>query len=294
MQEGVKTIDIIRVIPDSFTKITDSIAIEEPLRILLVQESENGKTIRDAGITLRTPGHDDELAAGYLFSEGFLKNITDIRKIYRQQNDSNTIYLDLAVTPPFALQNKISPRNIYSSCGLCGTKSQGDLLGNLPLKTKREKLNIPLSLFFDIKKKLNDEQSLFRNTGGIHAAGLFNIEGELLLIREDIGRHNALDKICGHALIEKKLPLSSSILLLSGRTGFELVQKSAMAGIPVIAGIGAPSSLAIEAAEETGITLIGFLGKDKFNLYTCYDNIILASEYQGTEAVELLPSENSY
>jgi len=286
MQEGVKTIDISRVKEDLIEQLSDSIAIEEPLRIFIVQESENGKVIREAGIILRTPGQDEELAVGYLFNEGILQETTEIKNIFKEDGDYNSIYLLMDEKRPLGIQNKINPRKVLSSCGICGSTDRNDLLENLPVKTTRHRLSLPVNIFFALKQKLNHEQRIFKNTGGLHAAGLFSHKGDLIMIREDIGRHNALDKICGHAFIEKKLPLSNCILLLSGRTGFELIQKAAMAQIPVIASIGAPSSMAIEAAEETGITLIGFLGKDKFNVYTCFDNIITKHLKQGENHIE--------
>lgn len=273
MQEGLFTLQITRYSQNRAEQTTDIVAVEEPLKIFLTRETKTGKITREAGMTLRTPGNDAELALGFLFNEKIINVDTRISKIHQTDADKNSIFIHVEGENTSGLQANIHPRRLYASCGVCGQNPKENLMDELPLPRKREPLNISTEIFFRMKDILDKEQSLFRDTGGLHAAAIFDREGQLVLIREDIGRHNALDKIIGNAFLENKLSLDKYFLLLSGRAGFELVQKAAMAGIPVIASIGAPSSMAIRAAEESNISLLGFLRKGKFNIYTFFDNI---------------------
>lgn len=255
---------------------TDVVAVEEPLEMILAFGESQHRQRKSLSITMRTPtGHDFELAVGFLFSEGIITNFTQISSIRYVANanenailQGNVLQIDLHARVPFAMEKL--QRHFYtsSSCGVCG-KTAIELVqqqscfvldANFPI--------IKQEILTALVEKLRATQSVFEQTGGIHAAALFDTQGNLLAMREDVGRHNALDKLLGFALKENRIPLRENILLLSGRISFELVQKAAIAGIPIIAAIGAPSSLAIELAAENNITLIGFLREARFNIYT--------------------------
>jgi FdhD protein len=247
------------------TEVVDELAVEEPLEIQLGWQQPVGYTQKNISVTMRTPGHDAELAAGFLFTEGILQHIDQIQHILPQEN-TVLVVLKAGVTP----QLQQAERNFFttSSCGVCG-KTGIDAIKTAPVFTQpKQHLVIPASLFYGLQQSLQQKQVVFESTGGLHAAGLFNINGECILLREDVGRHNAVDKVIGAALQNGQIPLQQSILLLSGRAGFELIQKAVMAGIQVIAAVGAPSSMAVQTAMEHDITLIGFLRNDRFNVYS--------------------------
>jgi FdhD protein len=230
----------------------DLLAVEEPLQIRV-----NG---RDLSITMRTPGHDGELAAGFLFTEGILKTRSDILAIECQEN---TVALKLAegVDPGTA-------RNFYttSSCGVCGKASIESL--HASGCTMLPYVSVGREVIHGLPEKLRATQSVFEHTGGLHGAALFDISGNLETVREDVGRHNAVDKLIGAAFLDGRLPLGDRILMLSGRASFELVQKAVTAGIPVVAAVGAPSSLAVQTAMRFGMTLLGFVREGRFNIYS--------------------------
>ncbi len=264
--------EIQRVSHNSLTKTeTDTLAVEEPLEIRL-GFLENGKKRHKAvSITMRTPGNDAQLAAGFLFTEGILHSKNQIKQIKhcgKFPNNQNTIRLDLAenVSVDFA---KLE-RNFYttSSCGVCG-KSSLEALAVAGAKRIEQKdfPNISAEIIHQLPKKLLEKQTVFGETGGLHAAALFDFSGNLLDLREDVGRHNAVDKLIGKQFLADNLPLREKILFLSGRASFELVQKAVMAQIPVICAVGAPSSLAVEAAREFNATLLGFVRENRFNIY---------------------------
>ena len=253
--------------------LDDHLAIEEPLEILLQYFLEGKYKIKNISVTMRTPGSDNELAVGFLFTEGIIQSRNQLQEVRESDSNGNRvqIILDKSATP--LLRN--SERNFYttSSCGVCGKESieaiktisvYPDCLDEISLNTK---------LFYTLQDQLKKQQVIFESTGGLHASALFDLDGNFEMLREDVGRHNALDKLIGAALLNDQLPLSSKILLLSGRVSFELVQKAMMAGIKVIAGVGAPSSLAVQLAIERGITLIGFLSIDRFNIYSAKERI---------------------
>ncbi len=252
----------------SIEPIEDIVAIESPLEIRVRKENElAGKSI---AVTMRTPGNDAELALGFIFTEGILKEAKDaIRTKVIEENVVEVLIKDNA-----SVNFSQSDRNFYttSSCGVCG-KASIEAIKVAPSFTVNQDLKLSKTIFFDLQQKLREVQSAFDATGGIHASALFNLDGNLIEMREDVGRHNALDKLIGYAWQEGLLPLSHSILLLSGRASFELVQKASMAGIPFIVAVGAPSSLAIDLAQENGHTLIGFLKSDRFNIYTGNERI---------------------
>jgi FdhD protein len=224
---------------------------------------------------MRTPGNDIELAAGFLFTEGIIKKATDILFVEQVRPDNNKLL--------FALQDNVVPgiqkaeRSFYttSSCGVCG-KSSIDAIKTVSFyKNEKQDCQLKAELFYELQDNLKSRQPVFGTTGGIHASALFDLEGRFIMAREDVGRHNALDKVIGASLLNDELPLTDTILLLSGRASFELIQKASMAGIKVVAAVGAPSSLAVELAKESNITLLGFLRNKRFNVYSCEERIRL-------------------
>jgi FdhD protein len=256
---------------------TDVLAIEEPLEIRLGIPGE-GKH-KAISITMRTPGHDFELAAGFLFTEGILTHPSQIAKIYHcgipatGKDLKNTVVVELARGVEVDLARL--QRNFYttSSCGVCGKSSIDALYAHA------KKIDDPFhprycaELIHSLPEVSRHGQKIFDRTGGLHASTLFNSSGEIETIREDVGRHNALDKLIGAKFLKDETNLSECILLVSGRASFELVQKALMAGIRILAAVGAPSSLAVELAREYGLTLIGFVRDNRFNIYSGLERI---------------------
>lgn len=283
---SITQVPITRVDNTEITTTIDALAIEEPLEIRLEHGPLNNRSIQNISVTMRTPGNDAELAAGFLFTEGIIQNAADIAAIDHvfiacAENKENVITVNLQETVVPNLRN--TDRNFYttSSCGVCG-KGSIDAIRTVSTYTKGEDDNsIDAAILNQLPFTLRDHQKVFADTGGLHASALFTPAGELLLVREDVGRHNALDKLIGAAINNNWLPLSNTILLLSGRASFELVQKAAMAGITIIAAVGAPSSLAVELAEEFNITLVGFLRNQRFNIYTAPHRVLLP-DYETT------------
>lgn len=261
----------------------DTLSVEEPLEIRISYGPETQKTYKNISVTMRTPGNDFDLAIGFLYTEGIITSYLNIKKVYHIKMNcglqkKNIVQVDLIENfTPHLMQ---SDRNFYttSSCGVCG-KSSIESIKTVSVFNHLEnpKLNITTDILYQLPQKLRLAQSNFAATGGIHASGLFTVEGDLLLLREDVGRHNALDKLIGCALIDNLLPLNKHILLLSGRISFELIQKAAMAGISVVAAIGAPSTLAVEIAAEFNITLLGFLKEDRFNIYYSSEKVSITT-----------------
>ncbi|MFJ4438474.1 formate dehydrogenase accessory sulfurtransferase FdhD [Streptomyces sp. NPDC088923] len=254
----------------------DTLVAEEPLEIRLA-----GKPL---AITMRTPGDDFALAAGFLVSEGVLASADDVRSIVycagATDDGSNTYnVVDVQLTEGVALPDFTLERNVYtsSSCGLCGKASLDAVRTqtHFPLAEETPPLRLSPALLSALPDRLRAAQRVFDRTGGLHAAALFSESGELVDIREDVGRHNAVDKLVGRALTDARLPLSRTILLVSGRASFELAQKAVMAGIPVLAAVSAPSSLAVDLAAETGMTLVGFLRGESMNVYAGEERIVL-------------------
>ena len=275
------SVQVSRIENGSKQIFTDSLAVEEPLEMRLdYQDSPQSRKQKSISITMRTPGHDLDLAVGFLVTEGILNpHLSPQEQLQSVQHcgpaqahlgHSNVVKIVLGDKVPVGLFSL--ERNFYttSSCGVCGKasiealrlKSGADLA-----KLHGDKCKIAAGLIPRLPEVLREAQDLFSTTGGLHASGLFNAKGELEILREDVGRHNALDKVIGWAFQAGRLPLKNSILVLSGRISFELVQKAAMAGLPVIVAVGAPSSLALQLAEEADITLIGFTRGERFNVY---------------------------
>lgn len=266
MQPSTAYIKIKKINAGEQIEVEDALAVEEPLEIRLGWQVPGGYTEKNITVTMRTPGQDADLAAGFLFTEGIVPHPGQLQHILPQQQNQVLALLKTGLLPllPPTERNFVST----ASCGVCG-KTGIDALATTPVFSQPGPgLVVPANLFYGLQHTLQQQQALFESTGGIHAAGLFNLQGELVLVREDVGRHNAVDKVIGAALQNDLLPLHQHILLLSGRAGFELIQKAVMAGIPVIAAVGAPSSLAVELARQHGVTLIGFLRKDRFNVYS--------------------------
>ena len=260
MKQSVVTVPITRVASER-SREQDFVSVEEPLQIRLNDS--------DLAITMRTPGNDDELAVGFLFSEGILRDRNAIEKI--ETGDNST-----SITADARLDMSAQTRHFYltSSCGVCGKASVDSLVAAGCSAPPRDTPKVTRAILQSLPETLRATQAAFDRTGGLHAAGLFNNHGELQLVREDVGRHNAVDKLIGHSVLDGKVPLNDSILMLSGRISFELVQKALMAGIGIVAAVGAPSSLAVETALRFGLTLAGFVRDGRFNIYAGESRIV--------------------
>jgi FdhD protein len=285
---SVAKTDVHRVVGGSATVSSDLLAVEEPLEIRLGFADGTHKAV---SITMRTPGDDAELAAGFLFTEGIVRRLDEIRqirhcglKIGKQKGtldraaalNSNTIRVDLAETATVDL--KKLERHFYttSSCGVCG-KSSIEALQSEAVPLTTDGFRVSGEILRRLPDRLREVQSVFEQTGGLHASALFDARGELDIVREDVGRHNALDKVIGRKFLDGGLPLHERVLLVSGRASFELVQKALMAGIPILAAVGAPSSMAVELASEYGMTLVGFVRDGRFNVYCGDDRISITA-----------------
>lgn len=256
-------------------QLNDDVVIEEPLEIKVFHKG----TIHDLSVTMRTPGLDFELVMGFLFTEGIIHNYSDISKIaysstqqdIDEQHQSVLVHLHENVNFDIAKME----RHFYSSssCGVCGktsvemTRQQGMYMFSKSTPVFKK------GIIYKLADSLMTAQSIFNKTGGNHAVALVDVHGEIVTLMEDVGRHNAMDKVIGKALKSRHIPLKEFAVVVSGRAGFELVQKAWMAGIPILMSIGAPSSLAIELAQEVGMTLVGFLSDSKFNVYSYPDRI---------------------
>jgi FdhD protein len=284
---SVKLAEILRVTQGDVEGLQDAVAVEEPLEIQLVYGAADNRKTKSISITMRTPGNDEELAAGFLMTEGVLRDVTHIHSIgvptaahtapgrptgstkmsVPTGMRSQTIQVELS--PEVEVSMSTLERNFYttSSCGVCGKASLLALRTLCPLP-QQDSFRISSDVLCSLPQQSQTAQVAFRKTGGLHAASLLTADGRLHSLREDVGRHNALDKLLGEAFLQDDVPLRDYVLLLSGRASFELLQKAVMGGIPMVAAIGAPSSLAIEVAREFSITLVGFLRPKSFNIYS--------------------------
>ncbi len=273
MQPAVSK-QIIKVTEGTSSTTDDMVVTEEPLEIRLRYKASKGYTTKSISVTMRTPGQDALLSTGFLFTEGIIQNINEVASIEELDN-KNVVIVTLHdnITPDIS---KLE-RNFYttSSCGVCGKSSIEAVQVACNILDTKDDITIPASLLYTLPDILRNRQAVFEHTGGIHACALFDLSGNLLLTNEDAGRHNALDKLIGRALHDGLIPLNQHMLLLSGRSSFELIQKSAMAGIKVVAAVGAPSSLAVQMADEWGMTLIGFLRDKRFNIYTGGQRVVI-------------------
>jgi FdhD protein len=280
---SVRLAEIFRVTRSDSGILQDAVAVEEPLEIQLVYGAADDRKLKSISITMRTPGNDDELAAGFLMTEGVVRDVTHLASIgtplaARKTSTptslrSQTIRVELM--PDIEVSMSTLERNFYttSSCGVCGKASLLALRTLCPLP-QRDNFTMRSDVLSSLPQQLQTAQTVFRKTGGLHAASLFTADGQLHSVREDVGRHNALDKLLGEAFLRDDVPLSNHLLLLSGRASFELLQKAVMGGIPMVAAIGAPSSLAIEVAREFSITLVGFLRPESFNIYSSPERVL--------------------
>ncbi len=272
MATHIQGVGITRVISGQTERTSDLVAVEDPLEIRLGYGPENDRQQVAVSVTMRTPGHDFELASGFLFTEGIIEKYDQVESIRycenlgRQEEKENVVRVELK--PDVSVDLKKLQRNFYttSSCGVCGKASIDAVHQQCALISPG--WTVSADIIHSLPVTLRKQQNVFEHTGGLHASGLFHGDGKLELLREDVGRHNALDKMIGAMLASNRLPLSDYLLLVSGRASFELVQKAAMAGMPLLAAIGAPSSLAVQLADACGMTLIGFLRDKKFNCYS--------------------------
>jgi len=266
---GITRLPVQKIAGDSLQATSDPVAIEDPLEIRIQYGPAGHRQEQTLSVTMRTPGNDKELALGWLYTEGIIPATGQDTRNQNIQTLSSpntiTILLPEGQIPDLSRTQRHSYTS--SSCGVCGKTSLDSLQAHIPIAADKD-LTISATLLYTLPALLREGQDIFDVTGGLHAAGLFDEYGRLLALREDIGRHNALDKLIGFALQEHRFPMSQMILLLSGRACFELIQKAAMAGIRIVAAVGPPSSMAIRHAEDTGITLAGFLRQQRFNIYS--------------------------
>ncbi|HZS57390.1 MAG TPA: formate dehydrogenase accessory sulfurtransferase FdhD [Bryobacteraceae bacterium] len=264
----IRRFDVKRISQDQSERIVDSVAAEEPLGIRITYWVKESQRTESLAVTMRTPGHDQELAAGFLLSEGIVVKCDDILAIRSLGvKPSNEIAVELASSVDVDTWRMRRNNFVGASCGICGKRSREALTRELP-EYSIDELRITPEVVERLPAALIASQSGFAQTGGLHAAALANESGEIEQMFEDIGRHNALDKLLGWCLLQGRIPLSRNILFLSSRSSFELVQKALMAGAPVLAAIGGTSSLAIETAREHGITLLGFVRSGRMNVYS--------------------------
>jgi FdhD protein len=275
-RRGSKTKTRVRVVEEGRVRVRpDTLATEEPMEIRLLA----GDVKQTVAVTMRTPGADFELAAGFLFGEGIVSSTDDVAKIsYCVDSDIdaeqryNIVNVELRGNRGYDLRPL--ERHFYttSACGVCGKASleQLELRGCPVIPPGPE---VTAQTIYGLPEKLREAQGLFDATGGLHAAALFDKNGELITLREDVGRHNATDKLVGWALLERRLPLGDHIVMVSGRSSFEILQKCLTAGVPIVCAISAPSSLAVDVAKGFGMTLVGFLREGRFNVYAGSDRI---------------------
>jgi FdhD protein len=254
------------------TERSDTLAVEEPLEIRL--RTPEAPKATPFVVTMRTPGDDEELAAGLLLAEGVVESLADLFGLERPADPridpalrANVMIASLR-PEAFARSEALGRKTLMgSACGVCG-KTSIDNVMQIDRPPLSSDLSVSADVLYALPGRLREKQSVFAETGGLHAAALFSSSGELRALREDVGRHNAVDKLVGFSLLRDRLPLSDSVLVVSGRAGFEIVQKAFAAGVPILAAVSAPSSLAAELAETAGLTLVGFLRDRRFNVYT--------------------------
>jgi FdhD protein len=285
VEDSTLQVGVEKVTGRSSQQIQDNLAIEEPLEIQLNYGSSNLRQTRSISVTMRTPGNDFDLAAGFLMTEGVIRDANDIEQItyagYAPSEDNdvatpmdalklsskrNIVRVELATNVEVALATL--QRNFYttSSCGICGKASLLALRTVCPPRMAND-FRVTAQVLYGLPGRLRASQEMFDRTGGLHGAGLFERSGNLVALREDVGRHNAVDKLIGSEFLADRTPLRDRLLLLSGRASFELLQKALMGGIQMVAAVGAPSSLAVQVAREFNITLVGFLREKHFNIY---------------------------
>lgn len=275
-RRGSKTKTRVRVVENGQMRVRpDSLATEEPMEVRLL----TGAAKQTVAVTMRTPGADFELAAGFLYGEGIISSRDEIKKIsycvdpdVDAEQQYNIVNVELRGDRDYDLRSL--ERHFYttSACGVCGKASLEQLeLRGCPVVSPGPEVSA--ETIYSLPEKLREAQGLFDATGGLHAAALFGADGDLLALREDVGRHNATDKLIGWALMQGRLPLSENIVMVSGRSSFEILQKCLTAGVPLVCAISAPSSLAVDVARQFGITLVGFLRNERFNVYSAPERV---------------------
>ena len=279
---SVQQIKILKV-DSGISEEPDLLAVEEPLEMRLGYGPAGRREQSTISVTMRTPGNDFELVLGFLLTEGIIHNFEEVASIRycqsQQQNEGNVVRVELL--PDVQVDMKRLQRNFYttSSCGVCGKTSIESVETLCPVPDRKQ-VTIEEDIIHNAPAVLRQAQLVFKHTGGLHAAGLFDREGRLLIWREDVGRHNALDKLIGACLTQGKLPLKDNFIMLSGRVSFELVQKALMAGTAMVAAVGAPSSLAVKLARQYNLALLGFVRDQRFNIYSGSHCIIFNENLQ--------------
>jgi FdhD protein len=274
----VSRIEIVRYGRDGLERRGDRVAAEEPLEIRLLTRFGDRSLLHNVAVTMRTPGHDEELAAGFLHSEGLVSSRRSIAEVARCAREGeqrfNVVAVRLAAGiafDPALLDRRFS---VSSSCGVCGKASLDTLSARGLEALPSEDFEVSADSLCALPGRLREAQDLFARTGGLHAAGLFDADGARRCVREDVGRHNAVDKVVGWALLGGTFPLDRHVLVVSGRASFEILQKTAAARIPVLVAVGAPSSLAVQLARRFRVTLVGFAREDGFNVYSCEERLV--------------------
>ena len=272
---GTLMVRIVRTGLETQVERNDRVAVEAPLEYLL-HHPALGLDPVSFGTTMRTPGDDEYLAAGLLYGEGIVDQPRDIEAIESSTRRPNVVNVRLRAEVPIEMQMATRRFSAGSSCGVCGTTGLDAAIARAAAIRIADTEPINMSLLLSLPERMREAQSKFGDTGGIHASALFDFAGNLLAIAEDVGRHNAFDKLVGECLMSGRLPLHERIVLLSGRASFELVQKALRSGVSILAAIGAPSSLAVNLAVTSGLTLIGFLRERHFNIYSSPQRILAA------------------
>jgi FdhD protein len=271
VRRNVTPVRVVAVHGDARSERADALATEEPLEIRAQGPGQDGQRV---AVTMRTPGGDFELAAGFLFTEGLVAP-DDVRRVAYcdDLDDDEQRYNVVTVTLGRPFDAERLSRNFYatSSCGVCGKASLDDIAVRCDVVPAG--FTVAADVLVSMPDRLREAQRVFDRTGGLHAAGLFDAEGSVLSVREDVGRHNAVDKVIGEQLLAGRVPLADRVLQVSGRASFEIVQKAAVAGIPVVSAVSAPSSLAVDAGERLGVTVVGFVRDGRCNVYTHPDRI---------------------
>lgn len=281
--ESDRTVRVRRVSTESARPADDLVAVEEPMEIRVAFGPEDSRAARSLSVTMRTPGSDFELAVGFLFTEGILTEAVQVRSVefcgppVPGRRTSNIVRVDLA--PDVKVDLERLQRHFFttSSCGICGKASLDALHVHGIETTHPDRPCVDGEVIRGLPGRLREGQALFDRTGGLHAAALFEPDGTRLALREDVGRHNAVDKLLGWAFREGRTPLVDRLMVVSGRASFEILQKALVAGVPILVAVGAPSSLAVEMAERFGMTLVGFASDRRYNLYSGAQRIIDAS-----------------
>lgn len=290
------TVRVCRIDDTSSSVQSDMLSVEEPLEIRLRHDLAGRPAHTVVSVTMRTPGNDCELAAGFLFTEGILDEPEQVASIHLCRS-GNVVCVQLR--PGVAVDLTRLERHFYtsSSCGVCGKASLEAVRISARHRLREGQPVVEAEVISRLPEALRAAQTVFDRTGGLHAAALFDVRGQLICLREDVGRHNALDKVIGAQFLARRPPLLEDVLLVSGRASFELVQKAVVAGIPILAAVGAPSSLAVSLAREHGLTVLGFVRRDRFNIYTGAERIqvksVAALEHRGKNDVQPPPVHSS-